>query len=149
MSTGIYTSLSRIIGVVYVSSAHPNPREVWAAAISGRRVRVAVKTDSRSVHSGRGSVRLTGTITEREKTGDAWNTNVTIRFTPDGELAPVEMEATKRGGEWEAFRVFEWRSASSGGRDDSRYRYVGEVVDVEFTGVQLARDRDADSEVSA
>lgn len=139
--------LSRLIGVMCVSNAQPNPREVWAAAVSGRRVRVAVKTDSRSVHSGEGSVRLSGTISEREKSGDAWNTNVTIRFTPDGELAPVEMEATKRGGEWEAFRAFEWGSSER--RDDSRFRYVGEVVDVEFTGVQLAGDRDADSEVSA
>lgn len=112
------------------------PREVWAAARRGRRVSVDIQPDGRSVRHGSGGVKFAGRVSAREKVGDAWTTYVTIRFTPDGDLAPVELEAEKSGGEWDAFRAFHWREpADAASPDDSRFMYVGRVVDLEMDGV--------------
>lgn len=134
-----------------MSERVPCPREVWAAAVDGRRMSITVKPDVRAARSGSSPVQFSGDIIGRRKVGDAWTTYVTVRFVPDGELAPVELEAGKDREGWGPFRAFHWKQPQRPtGPEDHRYVYVGEVVELDIPGVTwdgaMARE---DREVTA
>jgi hypothetical protein len=113
----------------------PCPREVWRAALDGRRITVTVEP-----HTG-SPVSISGDIIGRRKVGNHATTYVTIRFVPDGELAPVEIEAGKEAGEWTAFRAFHWtRQQTRNGDSDHVYQYVGEVTGVSIPGARWDAD---------
>lgn len=118
-----------------MSSAHadgegvPCPREVWRAAVDGRRISITVQPEYGS------AVEFTGDITTRRKVGDHANTYVTIQFVPDGELAPVEIESGKERGEWGPFRAFHWtQPPEARGPEEHVFQYVGKVERLELPG---------------
>lgn len=108
----------------------PNPREVWAAASHDRVMTIHVQPD----HSGT-PITFTGHVTDRRKVGDAHNVHVEVTLTPFGEVAPVEVEATKEGGQWGPFHAFHWTEDRDPRREEPyTFQHVGKVVGVEIEG---------------
>lgn len=120
----------------------PCPREVWRAAVRGRRVALTVQPDSRSLQprvgeqrGDSGGVVITGEITGRQKVGNPHTVSVSVTFTPDGELAPVELEAVKEGGEWTALRAFSFQHRPGmDGELDGAFRFIGTVSGLDIPG---------------
>lgn len=109
----------------------PCPREVWREALKGRRVSVTIQPD-RTPNAN--PVTYEGRIKGRWKTGDPWNCVVTVQFVPDGDLAPVEIEAEKRGGTWDPFHAHHWKQTVDARAEmvtgGHAYQYVGRVEDI-------------------
>lgn len=120
----------------------PCPREVWRAAVDDRRITIRVQPEHGS------PVEFTGRVTDRRKVGDIGHCHVTIQFVPDGELAPVEIEAGKDRDEWGPFRAFHWsQPARPSGPDDHVFQYVGKVEGLEIAGVR--RDGEPSDDIAA
>lgn len=122
----------------------PCPREVWRAAADHGRIAITVQTDSRAAtpqvgepegEDRRGGVTIRGEIRERRKVGDPHNTYVSVVFVPDGELAPVEIEASKDRGEWGEFRAFSHQSRTDiRGDMDHCFQFIGAVTGLDIPG---------------
>lgn len=117
----------------------PCPREVWRAALSDRRITLDVHAGPRATTDS--GFRVSGHVIGREKVGDGHTCHVTVRMVPDGELAPVEIEAEKVRGEWSDFRVFQWKQPRRpSGPKDHCYQYVGTASAVDISGVREPAD---------
>lgn len=82
-------------------------------------------------------VEFTGDITNRRKVGSHADTYVTVVMVPDGELAPVEIEAGKERGEWSPFRAFNWtQPPMAKGPKDYCFQFVGKVQALEIPGAR-------------
>lgn len=133
------------MGVMGVSSVQalpedvPCPREVWRAAVEGRRISITVQPRNGS------AVEFHGEITGRRKVGSHADSYVTVSMVPDGELAPVEIEAGKERGEWGPFRAFNWTyTERSHGPDDHVFQYVGHVESLDIPGGRWDSDGSGD-----
>lgn len=103
----------------------PCPREVWRAAISGRRISVRVNPKRR------GSViTLTGTVTDRRKVGNDATAIISVMFAPAGDIQSVEIEAEKERGQWGPFRAHAYERLGFG--DDEPLRFLGRVVGLDI-----------------
>lgn len=116
-------------GVVVVSDTDSEgvrcPRGVYLEATEGSRVSITVG------RQGGGTVEFSGDVTSRRKVGGENYCYVAVYFVPDGELAPVEIEAGKERGEWNHFRAFHWtQPPHAESPDDHVFQFVGRVVDV-------------------
>lgn len=107
----------------------PCPREVWRAATKGKRITITVQPEHGSV------VEFSGVVTDSRKVGNHANSYVTVQFVPDGELAPVEIEAGKERDEWGPFRAFHWTVPDRPEVPDEHiFQFVGRVTALDIPG---------------
>lgn len=115
-------------GATVGTDSVPCPRQAWGDATEGSRVSITV-----DAMTGR-TMTFSGRVTERRKNGTEHRCHVTIQFTPDGELAPVEIEAERERGEWGPFRAFMWTVPQDPMAPDTAvYQYMGQVSALDIT----------------